>query len=303
MGERNAGGLRKASIVLSGLLLVGLWPATALAGGPVDLAGPDVGDAIEGATQTVEETVEKVPDVTDQVTDTVDKTVDGATGAVEEVTNDAGGTVDKVVDGATGAVDNVVDGAAGAVDKVTNDGGGALDQAAGTVDKGAKDASQATGGNAGGGAATAGSVDGSGNESRRVRQHSSGGSDNGKVKARSVRVRQEALRARGDHFAALAAAERARDRAREGQPGRPDNPLVGLIDAGNEIGDQVEASATGQPSAPRAEQPVSQGSGLPFTGGFALLLALAYATLFCCIGSALLAGTKSRGPSEFRLLS
>ena len=289
MGERNAGGLRKASIVLSGLLLVGLWPATALAGGPVDLAGPDVGDAIEGATQTVEETVEKVPDVTDQVTDTVDKTVDGATGAVEEVTNDAGGTVDKVVDGATGAVDNVVDGAAGAVDKVTNDGGGALDQAAGTVDKGAKDASQATGGNAGGGAATAGSVDGSGNESRRVRQHSSGGSDNGKVKARSVRVRQEALR--------------ARDRAREGQPGRPDNPLVGLIDAGNEIGDQVEASATGQPSAPRAEQPVSQGSGLPFTGGFALLLALAYATLFCGIGSALLAGTKSRGPSEFRLLS
>jgi hypothetical protein len=282
MGERNAGGLRRASIVLSGLLLVGLWPAAALAAGPVDLAGPDLADAVEGTTQSVAEAVEQVPEVTDQATGAVDKMVDDTTEAVQEVTNDTGGTVEKVVDGATGAVDEAVDGAAEAVDKVTNDAGGAVDQATGAVD-GAKDGS---------GAATH-----SPNHrrslplSRQARQDS----HKGMVKARSAqrsgdRARQAPLR--------------TRQRGRAEQPGRPDNPLIGLIEAGNEIGDQVEASASGgQPAPPQVEQPATQGSGLPFTGGFALFVALAYAALFCGIGSALLAGTRSRGPSEFRLLS
>ena len=293
MGDRRVRGLGKVSIVISGLLLVGLWPAAAFAAGPVDLGAPDIADAVEGVTenvaqvadkaggtQTVEKVVEQVPDVVDEAAGTVDQVVE----TVDKVANDAGGAVDKVVEDAGGAVDKVVD-----------DVGGAVDQATDAVDKGSKDASgaanEATGDNSGGGAPAAATTDGSGTGSRQARP-GSGRSENGSVKARSTRrsggsVRQQHRRARGQ--------------GRENQPGRPDNPLIGLIEAGNEIGEGVEASATGgQPAAP--EQP-AQGSGLPFTGGVALFVALAYATLFCGVGSAILAGTRSRGPREFRLLS
>src|SRR5919106_4187056 len=290
MGDGGARGLRKAFIVLSALVLVGLWPAAAFATGPLDLAAPDVADAVEDTTKTAAKVVEQVPELADQAAGTVVQVGEQAGETVDEVTNDAGGTVDKVVEDATGAVDKAVDvatgaadkavdGATGAVNEATKDKGGSGDQVAGAVDKGAQDA---TGGKSGGGA-PADSLGGSGNGARQARPDSSGRSGDGMVKARSTR------RAGGR------ARQQSRNRAREEQSGRPD-PLLGLIEAGNEIGDQVEASASGG-------QPATQGSGLPFTGGVALFVALAYASLICGVGSALLAGTRSRGPSEFRLLS
>src|SRR5919106_3239602 len=297
MGDGGARGLRKAFIVLSALVLVGLWPAAAFATGPLDLAAPDVADAVEDTTKTAAKVVEQVPELADQAAGTVVQVGEQAVETVDEVTNDAGGAVDKVVedatgavdeavDGATGAADKAVDGATGAVNEATKDKGGSGDQVAGAVDKGAQDATgaakQATGGKSGSGA-PADSLGGSGNGARQARPDSSGRSRDGMVKARSTR------RAGGRDR------QQSRNRAREEQPGRPD-PLLGLIEAGNEIGDQVEASASGG-------QPATQGSGLPFTGGVALFVALAYASLFCGVGSALLAGTRSRGPSEFRLLS
>lgn len=213
----------------------------------------------------------------------VDEVVEKATETVDQ----AADTVDQVPE----AIDKVVDDTAGAVEEVVEDTTGAIDQAATDT------ATQAAGGNTGVTTPGGGDLDGSsagpaGKGSPQVRPGSSGDSKEAMVESGSKRRS-------GDGGRQLH--RRSREQGAEERPGRPDNPLIGLIEAGNEIGDQVATSA-GQSSPPSTEEP-TQGSGLPFTGGIALFVALAYASLFCGAGSAVLAGTKSTGHSEIRLSS
>jgi len=273
MGDGSVNGLRRASIVLIGLsLLMWLWPAASFAAGPLDLPPVEVDEVVEKATETV-----------DQAADTVDQVPE----AIGKVVDDTGSAVEEVVEDTTGAIDQ----AAGAVEEVVKDTTGAIDQAATDTAK------QTAGGNTGVTTPGGGDLDGSsagpaGKGSLQVRPGSSGDSKEAMVESRSKR--RSGVGGRQPH-------RRSREQGAEERPGRPDNPLIELIEAGNEIGDQVATSA-GQSSPPSTEEP-TQGSGLPFTGGIALFVALAYASLFCGAGSTVLAGTKSKGHSEFRLSS